>query len=427
MPWNEDLYISETVEGVRSKLITYAQTASLIITDWLVGGPGQQIFESVSQTIATTTSVIAAVVRGYASLDTSTDPGDVDPFDEANASRAPVPGMLSHYGANTFGTKRQDETFATGFFTFDNSAGVVPRTFGPDALDFTWTTASPPSPAPTYKNAADSAIYTNPDGTVTVAAGAVLEIPVRANEAGSRSNAPPSALTLTTSMTGPTGTNAAAILGRDRESAPTYRERCRQAPSRTSLGGPTAAYAYLARTNLDGTALLNANGDPVNISRVQVTQDSTTGIVRAFFGSPSGAAIGEDVDAANENIQSNAFAVPDAITYTGAAAEAVDLDVEGTAKIKAGPGVVNATVRQAIVDALALAFTEFPIGGVDQVDGAGVIYTDDLQAIAANACPGLYAVNVSTPAGNSTPLTLGQVAIYLGTIADWSLTVVSSS
>ena len=49
---------------------------------------------------------------------------------------------------------------------------------------------------------------------------------------------------------------------------------------------------------------------------------------------------------------------------------------------------------------------------------------DDLQAIAATAYPGLYAVSVTTPAGASTALALGEVATYAGTIADWTLTIV---
>lgn len=425
MSFFDDIIAPETITSVRDKLIGYAQAAGLVITDWLVGSPGQQIVEAVTETIAHTTATFAKVARGFASLDTSTDPGDVDPYNPGNEALTPEPGLLSEFGANTFGTTRVEASFATGFVTFDNSAGVVPRQFGPDSLVYTWTGGTPPSPPPTYRNAADPTIYTNPDGTVTVAAGATLDIPVQADEAGSASSAPPGVLSLTTNLVGVTGTNAAAIIGRDRESASVYRERCRQAPARTSLGGPADAYRYLARTNLDGTPLLNASDDPVNISRVQVTGSSTTGNVAAYFASPSGAAIAADVTAANTNIEANAFAVPDTITYSGAAASDVPITVQGTAKIKAGPGVVSATVRQAIVDALATAFQDFPVGGFDAApDGTGgAVYTVDLQAIAAGAFPGLYQVVVTVPAGASTPVDLGEVATYTGVIADWTLTI----
>lgn len=419
-----DLLTAATLDSVRSTIIAYAQTANLLITDWIVGSVGQQTFEAVASTVYNAGSNIAQVIRGYASLDTSTDPGDVDPYNPVNQTLTPAPGMLSNYGLNTYATERQEATFASGFVTFDNSLGVVPRTFGPDTLTFTYTGGTPPSPAPTYKNSADPTIYTNADGTVTVPAGSTLVIPITADVAGSGSNAPAGVITLSTAMTNVTATNADAVLGRDRQSAASYREACRQAPARTSFGGPAQQYTYLASYNLDGTALDNANGDPVNITRAQVTQDSATGIVNAYFASPTGAAIGADVTAANTNIQIATYGIGDAITYNGAAASEVAITVQGTAKIAAGPGVVSATVRQAIVDALTAAFAEFPIGGVDQVSGAGVIYTNEFHRVAANAYPGLYNVVITVPAGASTALAVGEVATYAGVIGDWTLTIV---
>lgn len=424
MSFWDDLLAPQTVAEIRATIAGYAQGAGLIITNWLTGAIGQQLLEAVDETVANATSAIAYVVRSYASLDTATDPGDYDAFNPDNASLTPARGGLSYYGENTYGTVRDEATFASGYFTFDNSAGIIPRTFGPDSLVFTWTAVSPPSPAPTYSNAADATIYTNADGTVTVNAGETLDIPIRADVAGSGSSAPPSAITLTTTLINVTGTNALAVLGQDRETAPIYRARCRLAPARTSLGAPPAIYEYLANTNLDGAPLLNASGNNVNISRVQVTGSSATGIVNAYFGSPTGAPLAEDVTAANENIEVEAFAVPDTITYTGVAATEVLIAVTGTARIKAGPGVVSATVRQAIVDALVAAFPTFPIGGVDQVAGAGVIYTTDLRSIAATAYPGLYDVLTTTPAGASTALAVGQMATYAGVIANWTLTIV---
>lgn len=424
MSFWSDLLAPITVSGIRTMIIGYAQSAGLAITNWAVGGVGQQILEAVDQTVANTTQVISYVVRSYASLDTATDPGDPDPYDSANVDRTPAAGGLSHLGENNYGTTRRDESFATGTWTFDNSAGTVPRTFGPGSLVLTWTLVSPPSPAPTYTNTGDTTIYTNADGTVTVPAGSTLDIPIQADEAGTGSSAPAGGITLTTSLVNVTGTNAAAVVGSARESATAYRARCRQAPARTSLGAPPATIAYLATTNLDGTPLQNSNGDDVTINRVYVSDSSSTGIANAYFASPTGVPLPADVIAANENIQIDAYAVFDCVTYTGFACTAHAISVVGTCKIKAGAGVVSATVRQAIVDALTLAFSEFPIGGVDQVSGAGVIYTSDLQAIAATAYPGLYAVVVTTPAGASTALAEGEVATYAGTIADWTLTIV---
>ena len=69
--------------------------------------------------------------------------------------------------------------------------------------------------------------------------------------------------------------------------------------SRTSLGGPGQAYAWLAAKQLDGTPLLNGSASIVNISRTWVSAESSTGVVDVYYASPSGAATAEDVLAAN--------------------------------------------------------------------------------------------------------------------------------
>lgn len=422
----EDLIANETLVSVRARIVEQAKAADLKITNWLVGAVGQQTLEAFTQVTHQTSLNISAAIRGYGSLDTSTDPGDEDPYDSTNADLEPEAGFLSDHGASNYGTPRGEATFASGFVTFVNG-GTIARTFAPESLTFTWTDESPPSPPPTYRNAPDPAIYTNPDGTVTVAALATLVIPISAEEIGTRSNAPSSALSLTTTLSGCTATNAAPIAGTDRESAADYRARCRQAAARLSLGGPSAAYEYLAKTNLDGTVLLNASGNPVNISRVQVSQESDTGIVDVFYASPAGAATSEDVTAANTNIELEAFATPDTITFTGAAAVEVPIAVAGTAKVKAAAGVADpeAAAKAAIVAELVEAFAAYPVGGEDQVDGAGVIYTRDIQADAAQAYPGLYALLVTTPAGASTALAKGEVATLNTTVGDWTVTVVT--
>lgn len=419
-----DLLQSETITSIRTRIVAIAESADLLISNWLSGGTGEQILQALGLATYQTSDMVSKAIRGFASLDTSTDPGDVDPYDDTNEDKTPAEGMLSALGENTYGTPRRGETFATGFVTFVN-AGIVARTFGPESLTFTWTGGAPPSPAPTYRNSADDTVYTDPDGTVTVGAGASLDLPVTAEELGTRSNAPTGTLSLTTTLSGCTATNAAPVVGSDREDAATYRTRCRKAPARVSLAGPSAAYEYLANTQIDGEPLLNASETEVNISRVQVPQDSATGIVDAYFASPAGAAVAEDVTAANDNIELEAFAVPDAITYTGQAAVEVVVPVAGTAKIKAGVGVDIDDAATAIVAALVDYFASFPIGGLDQVAGAGVLYTKDIQAVAAAAYPGLYNCTVTTPAAASTALALGRVAVLSTVVGDWTITLVA--
>jgi uncharacterized phage protein gp47/JayE len=419
----DDLLQNETMASVRTRIVGYAQAANLVITSWVVGDPGEQIVAAMSLAAYTAARAITATIRGYASLDSSVDPGDADPFDPTNEDLDDAPGALSNMGANWYSTPRREATFASGFAEFVNG-GTTVRTFAPEALTWTWTGGTPPAPAPTYRNAAEPTIYTNPDGTVTVAAGATVTLPITAEEIGTRSNAPPTTLSLTTVLSGVTATNPAAVTGTDREDAETYRARCRKAPSRLSLGGPNGAYEYLAQANLDGTPLQNASENDVNITRAQVSKDSATGNVNAFFASPSGAATAEDVTAANTNIEVDSFAVPDAITYTGQAATEVVLAVAGTAKLRNTSGVDVDAAKAAIVAALTAAFAKYPIGGVDQVLGAGVLYTHDFQAVAAAAYPGLYDLLVTTPAGTSTALAQGDVGVLSTAVVDWTVTLV---
>lgn len=169
---------------------------------------------------------------------------------------------------------------------------------------------------------------------------------------------------------------------------------------------------------------------PTGITRIQVTEDSATGIVNAYFASGSGAAIPDDVTAANNNITTQALAVPDAITYTGVSATPTTIHVVGTAKIKNRPGIAAQKVAEGMVASLIANGEKIPIGGVDQIAGAGVVYTRDLEAFARAGFAGVYDVIISTPAGLSTAIVVGHVPVLqsvagdgLGS-ADWVVTIV---
>lgn len=421
-----DLILPETESNIRSTIKGYAETAGDKISNWRVGGVGQQVFEMAVAATYAFSAIVSTYVRGFASLDTSVDPGDEDPYDSNNVALDPVPGLLSAYGENVYGTPRIAQTFATGSVTFTN-AGAVARTIAPYGLTFTWTVTPPAGAPPTYRNIEDASIYTDPGGTVTVGVGASIVLPVSCDEIGSRGSCPSGSVTLTTTLNGCSATNADPISGNDREDAASYRIRCRNAASRLSLGGPSACYQYLANTNLDGTPLLNGATPPVQsgITRTWVSQSSSTGIVNAYYASASGAAIDADVTAANLNIEQQAFAVPDAITFTGAAAVETNVHVVGSVRIANSSGLDTAAIKAAIVAALAAEWQTFPIGGFDQDGGGnGVIYTSDIEAIARTAYAGLYNCVVSTPSGSSTAITAGHVATLTSAVADWTVTVV---
>lgn len=428
MSFFDDAIAPLKLAEIRTKFLGYAQTAGLIITNWRLHGVGRQIFESTVSGAFGFLQIVPKIVRGFASLDTSFDPGDVDPNDATNVTLPAGDGFLSQFGEGTFGTVREDATFATGLGTFTNN-GPGSRDISPGGLIFTWTGGSPPSPAPTYTNAADDTIYSG--GFVTVPAGSSVVVPVVAQQKGALSSAPTSTLSLTTTLVGCTFTNdLGPIVGNDRETADSYKAKCRQAPARVSLGGPAAAYEYFSTKNLDGSVLLNdaTVPVPVGITRVQVTQSSSTGIVNAYYASGSGAAIPDDVSAANRNIELQAMAVPDAITFTGVAATPLSILVAGTARIKARLGVTMLAVQTAMADG-SIAFGEvLPIGGVDQDgSGNGVVYPKDIEDAAGSAARAagfdVYAVTIALPA-STVAVPAGNVPVISCAPINWAVTIV---
>jgi hypothetical protein len=419
-----DLIQPGTVTEIRDKIRTFAVAAGLKITNWRGGGVGQQMFEMNVAMTDFFTQAVAKAVRGVACLDTSTDPGDDDPYDPLNATLPVTTGYLSAKGESDFGTKRGAQTFASGVVTFVNAAGTgsVARTIAPYGLNFTGTTVD--GITPTYHNTPDATVYTEAGGTITIPVGSSVDLPVECDFAGALGTRATSTLSLTTTLLGCTATNAAPVTGNDRENVALYREACRAASARLSLGGPSAAYEYLANKNLDGTVLLNGSGNEVGITRTQVSQESTTGIVLVYYAAASGAPISEDVTAANLNIEQQCMAVPDCITFAGYGATEVSIPVVGTASIKLVAGVDANEVKAAIVAKLGEEWELIPIGGYDQdAFGNGSIYISDIEGIARSAYPGLY--NVNCGADGSFAVAAGQVATLNTAVTDWTITVVA--
>ena len=285
---------------------------------------------------------------------------------------------------------------------------------------FTWTSNTPPSPAPTYVNVDDPDIYSG--GVVTVGAGSSLLIPIEAQEIGAASSCPPNSISLTTTLLGCSATNPTAIVGSDRETVDLYVSRCKEAAARLSFAGPDDAFAYFAAKNLDGTPLINGLGNQVSITRAQVSGNSTTGVMTVYFASDSGAPISSDIDAANTNIEKNIFAIGDCITYTGQSATVDTLAVAGAVSIKARSGVTAAAVRAGILKALAEYQKKIPIGGFDRdSSGNGVVYTQDLAAAARSGFDGIYNVSAVVFHGISTAVFAGHVVAITSSLSDWTV------
>lgn len=423
----------------------YAEAAQLKISDWIPGAVGQQILEAVDQALYNTAAGVSALVRGYASLDTSTDPGDEDPYDATNVTLPAAPGFLSGKGAGDFGVARLDATFATGTITITNASGSA-QSFAPGSLTFTRDTPFlGQTYAPTYRNAPDVSIYTNPDGTATVANGNTIDIHIVAEEQGIGSNADAGTVSLVTVLaTGATATNAAAILAASRESADPYRDRCRIARSLLSLQGPADAYRFIALGAMkddDGNIFFfppgslttavgidslgtfqqfpNARGTTLGINRVYVRRDSSTGLVVAYFATASGdpgAQALTDLTALFDQVY-----WPDCTTRSFNRAVEVTVNLVGTIKAKSGAGVTTSSIDAAATAAASAAFPTYDIGGFDQTAGAGTLYKQELESMVNGSDSHIYLVTLGTPAGN-TALAEGRVA-KLGGPPTWTVVI----
>jgi hypothetical protein len=408
-------FLEDTLAQVQAKVAQFASTVGLYITSWQVGDAPEQLYQAFTRTMQYYSARNATVVRGFVSLDTATDPGDFDPYNPGNEALEPIPGFLSFHGENVYYTFRILATFATTSVTFVNTSNT-PYTFAPDEL----TLARENSPAITYRNAPMSGVYTGPGGTFTLAAGATADLDVVAESPGTLSDAASGEINdLVSGLIGVTVTNPAAALGTNRETAASYRARCRAQAASVSPNGAADAYRYLARTNPDGTPLLRDSafgGDDltaVGITRVYVSESSATGAATVYYADDDSGVDGVAVNTANYNIAQNVIAVPGCITFTGASAVNVNIVVTWTVKYLAtyeGQSIASADVKAAIVAALTARFRGYPIGGFDRVLGAGTIYASDIRSVVERAHPAIYTATLASPAGN-TALALGRVAV----------------
>jgi len=440
-----DYFSPEAIEASRARVVGNLKAAGLAVTSWITGTVPDQIKEGMVNAVNAAAALTSMLVRGRASLDTATDPGDPDPYDAGNAALAPRRGFLSEYGEGVFGTPRIDEDFAKGFWTFANSGGSAVF-IAPEQVSFARDTVNPATGnAPTYRNPADASIYTNPDGTATIPAGGTLTIPIVAEERGIASNAGAGAVDLVTSLgSGVSGTNAAAVVASVREDADAYRARCRAAAALLSLNGPEDAYRVIALgaqkdedDNIfffppwgDGTTAIgvdssgefqlfpNARGTSLGVNRVFVDSDRVAGDVEVWFASSAGDP-GSQV-LADLELLIDALYLPQCNTVVYHRANPITVNFVGTIKARSGAGVTSGAITTAANEALAEAFPTWEIGGFDHVAGAGVIYHEEYESTVNGSHPKIYKVAIATPAAN-TALAKGEVAV-LGT-SSWSVTL----
>jgi len=447
----------------KAAIIAIAQGAGLNATSFVAGDPSERHLEYTSRAMAAWNSLPQQAIRAvFFAL--ATDPGDVDDFGtpDASADQTPRPGFLSAFGADRYGTIRGEATNATSFVTIKNNGTSATLPFGPGDLTFEASTLHrSDGGTPTYVNTADPSIYTGLGGTIPpIAPGAtfVFPLPVLAQQLGSYGSAGVNLIdTVVTQTFGSLVVVASTqAIGEDREPRGDYINRCLLAPDANAPGGPMNAYRRAMNTGRDGTVLQRFDGSgAVTINQAYVSTDSATGAVTIYYAGPSGAVDSIDVSSANANILGIALGViteplgvdPDggsigpltndpniipANTPGGASCTNTTVNVTYSVKIRASkvPGGASAgtytsggsppsaiaNIFSAISNALGSYLLSTGIGGLDQVAGAGVVYTADLPGVIRDAQSGLYDPVVTTPGGATTAIALGHIAVA-GTIS----------
>jgi hypothetical protein len=410
-----DFLSPDSLDAVKEQVASFAGLARLLLTSWVSGQPGEQLYQAFSRAMQASGMMNAAAIRGMF-LDYATDPGDYDPYNPENINLPPTPGYLSALMLNVFFTERRGETYATTTLRLTNSGGST-HYIAPEAL----TLARSGHPEITYRNSADASVYVDVGGTKRLSPGAYVDLEIVAESPGSGSNAAAGEITvLVSSLIGVTVSNAAAAIGEDREAAPAARARAREQATSTSPNGAADKYRYYATTQLGGAPLLRNDGSEaaVGITKIWVSPFSSTGVVDVYYADDDGPADATDVASANENIVLRVVAPGDCITFGptpdgGDAATATPVVVTWAVKYQAtyqGRPVAGADVKAAIVAALTARFTDVPIGGFDQVSGAGTLYVSDLRGTVDSAHPAIYSTTLSAPAGD-VAITLGHVAV----------------
>ncbi|WP_437567914.1 baseplate J/gp47 family protein [Sorangium sp. So ce542] len=355
---------------VRESMYRLLAAMKLPVTSWQDGGAAKAIISVVAAIFAGFTEIIALAIRANF-LDTA---------------EGIWLTLLAYY---VYGVTRIEATFASGEVRLVNTGGGI---FEFEPGEFI------------CKHSVTGRQYTNV-AFFKLEAGQTLPVAIRALEAGSRSSATPGQITeLVTTMRGVTCTNPAPVVGRDGETDPELRERCRDSLGALSPNGPEAAYVYWAKS-----ARLR-NGSPVNVNRVWVSKASSVGHVTVFVASPNGAVPGTigddstDLGAVDKAIRTRV--VPNGVTCTIASAVPHPLPVTCEVWISTEANLQETEVVFAVRSRLDSYFQQIPIGGhVLRPSRLGAVFKNALIGQIESALPQIIKADVPLP---TTDVTLAE-------------------
>ncbi|MGK4001098.1 baseplate J/gp47 family protein [Sorangium sp. So ce1036] len=354
-----------TRKQVRESIYRLLAAMKLPVTAWQDGGVAKAIISVVSAIFAGFTEVIALAIRANF-LDTA---------------EGIWLTLLAYY---VYGVQRIEATFASGEVQLVNTGGGI---FEFEPGEFI------------CRHAVSGQQYTNV-AFFRLEAGQTLNVAIRALEAGSRSSATPGQITvLVTTMRGVTCSNPAPVVGRDGETDPELRERCRDSLGALSPNGPEAAYSYWAKS------ARRADGQPVNVNRVWVSKASSVGHVTVYVASPSGAVPGTidddstDLGAVDKAIRTKV--VPLGVTCTVASAVPHPLPITCEVWISKEANLNEAQIILDVGQRINSYYSSSPIGGHTLSPGTtGFIFKNAIIGQIEAVYPSIIKADVSTPAGD---------------------------
>ena len=179
---------------------------------------------------------------------------------------------------DTYNTTRKTATFASAQVTFTGSSGtpysipagdrvIVKKT----GTDITYAVPGP------FTIPGSGSVSLNDNGDPLIA---VCEVPGTAGNAAAGDISE-----MQDALPGASVTSTTTAVGIDEEADQDLRVRARLATGPTSPAGPLAAYEYVA------TTALRADGNPVDVTKVLVKEDVSTGSVIAYYASASGGSV----------------------------------------------------------------------------------------------------------------------------------------
>ncbi len=368
MPWIVLLTVVTSAE-LQAQMLNAFTAAGLPTSSWQAKGKWQNLTVWFAAMLQLVYAILNDVARG-SFLETATDQGLVDK------------------GENDYGTKYRGETFANGVITLLNdSGGQIDEPV--DGLSFALDADS----NITFKNSGAITGWLN---------GTELEIPLVCEQAGTIGNTPavaiaPFGLAMVTMIIGVSIVEHTAMVGQDAQDPEAYRALCRKQAQSRSTGGAQGAWEwYPPNLYTDGTEVDPENPDAtktqVNVNRVDVSEESSTGVTTLVVASPAGPVDGAEFTTIETFMQQNVKNSGTLLMYN-----CDDVPVAVVAAIELEKGTPTTGVKAALETFVTDWFgtTDNKIGG-----GNGLFTQDELKLLIGRGNSKIRKVTLTTINGS---------------------------